>query len=488
MGIKQLFARPLPVDKVTEKATAINLASGARPYMRAFHFSWLGFLTAFTGWFAIPPLLVTITEDLKLSKDQEASSNIAAVSSTILFRILVGPLTDRIGPKRVMGLLLMLGAIPIGLSGLVTTFDGLIAVRIFIGILGATFVPCQAWTTHMFNRNIVGSANALAGGWGNMGGGLTYILMPLVFGGLVGSGLSNHVAWRVAMVIPACLCFIVGISCLLFVDDCPQGQWRNHNLNVGGTDVTNMKNEKNEKEVQTVTITDDSKEPRLVEEEKQIDNKVHDKTHDKSVKSIMLKFGLALKNHNVIILMIMYACSFGVELAVDNVIGIFFASEFGLDQHASSYIGSSFGLMNIFSRASGGFISDYANSKMGIRGRLLIQFLCLFFEGVFLIVFRYSLGSLAPAIVVLIIFSYFTQACCGTSFGIVPFVDPAIMGAISGLVGAGGNIGGFFFNYVFKWYAYDKPTGFLVLGIAVLAVSFTTFALRIEQTMLLSRK
>src|SRR5689334_3515786 len=113
MGIKQLFESPLPVDKITEKATAINLRSIARPYMRAFHFSWIGFLTAFTGWFAIPPLLVTISEDLQLSKDQEASTNIAAVSSTILFRIFAGPLTDRIGPKRVMGLLLIAGAIPI---------------------------------------------------------------------------------------------------------------------------------------------------------------------------------------------------------------------------------------------------------------------------------------------------------------------------------------------------------------------------------------
>jgi len=484
MGIKQLFENPLPVDKVTEKATAINLRSVARPYMRAFHFSWLGFLTAFTGWFAIPPLLVTITEDLQLTKDQEASTNIAAVSSTIIFRIFAGPLTDRLGPKRVMGLLLMVGAIPIGLSGLVTSFDGLIAVRIFIGVLGAVFVPCQAWTTHMFNRNIVGSANALVGGWGNMGGGLTYILMPVVFGGLLNQGLSKHDAWRVAMVIPACLCFIVGISCLLFVDDCPQGKWRDHKSPPAvETNVTG------EKEVQTIIVSDDSKpEPNkvVIEEEKQIDNQVNKEGVE--TKSILKKFLLALKNHNVIILMLMYACSFGVELAVDNVIGIFFASQFGLDQHTSSYIGSSFGLMNLFSRASGGFLSDYANSKMGIRGRLLIQFLILFFEGVFLIVFRFSLGSLSSAIVVLIIFSYFTQACCGTSFGIVPFVDPAIVGAISGLVGAGGNIGGFFFNYVFKWYAYDKPSGFLVLGIAVLAVSFTTFALRIEQTMLLTRK
>jgi len=306
----------------------------------------------------------------------------------------------------------------------------------------------------------------------------------LVFGGFVSQGLEKHVAWRVAMIIPACFCLIVGISCFIFVDDCPQGDWKEHKLHqnviVTGGD---------EKEVHSTTIVTDSKPGEIIKavsEEKQVVDKVD--THAHETKSILRKFGLALKNHNVIILMIMYACSFGVELAVDNVVGIFFADQFGLDQHASSYIGSSFGLMNIFSRASGGFLSDYANSKIGMRGRLLMQFVVLFLEGVFLIVFRYSLNSLASAIVVLIIFSYFTQACCGTSFGIVPFVDPAIMGAISGLVGAGGNVGGFFFSYVFKWYAYAKPTGFLILGISVLAVSFTTFALKIEQTMLLLKK
>jgi NNP family nitrate/nitrite transporter-like MFS transporter len=45
--------------------------------------------------------------------------------------------------------------------------------RFVIGILGATFVPCQFWATQMFSPNVVGAANALAGGWGNMGGGIT---------------------------------------------------------------------------------------------------------------------------------------------------------------------------------------------------------------------------------------------------------------------------------------------------------------------------
>jgi MFS transporter, NNP family, nitrate/nitrite transporter len=67
---------------------------------------------------------------------------------------------------------LLCGAIPTALAGLVKTSNGLIALRFFIGILGATFVPCQVWCTGFFDKNVVGTANALAGGWGNAGGGI----------------------------------------------------------------------------------------------------------------------------------------------------------------------------------------------------------------------------------------------------------------------------------------------------------------------------
>ena len=69
--------------------------------------------------------------------------------------------------------LLLLGALPTGMAGLVTNATGLCVLRFFVGILGAVFVPCQVWTTGFFDKNVVGSANALAGGWGNAGGGIT---------------------------------------------------------------------------------------------------------------------------------------------------------------------------------------------------------------------------------------------------------------------------------------------------------------------------
>ncbi|EEB86847.1 hypothetical protein MPER_16048, partial [Moniliophthora perniciosa FA553] len=100
------------------------------------------------------------------------------------------------GPRKVMACLLILGAIPSALPGTVTSVGGLYVVRLFIGILGGTFVCCQAWTTVFFDINIVGTANAVSAGWGNSGGGFTFIIMVTLYDRLIQDGVSRHVAWR----------------------------------------------------------------------------------------------------------------------------------------------------------------------------------------------------------------------------------------------------------------------------------------------------
>ena len=105
------------------------------------------------------------------------NSNVASLSATLLVRVLAGPLVDRsyaqqmivtyrfhlcfagYGPRKVMAGLLVLGAIPSGLAGTVQTVNGLYLIRFFIGILGGTFVTCQAWTTAFFDKNVVGRGN-----------------------------------------------------------------------------------------------------------------------------------------------------------------------------------------------------------------------------------------------------------------------------------------------------------------------------------------
>ena len=52
---------------------------------------------------------------------------------------------------------------------MVTNSAGFIVCRCFIGFALATFVCCQFWTSCMFSANVVGTANAFAAGWGNLG-------------------------------------------------------------------------------------------------------------------------------------------------------------------------------------------------------------------------------------------------------------------------------------------------------------------------------
>jgi len=73
-----------------DKASEIKLCSFARPHMRAFHFSWWGFFTAFFIWYALAPLMVEIQKSLGLTKKQVWNSNIVGVSGTIFMRFLLG--------------------------------------------------------------------------------------------------------------------------------------------------------------------------------------------------------------------------------------------------------------------------------------------------------------------------------------------------------------------------------------------------------------
>jgi NNP family nitrate/nitrite transporter-like MFS transporter len=122
-------------------------------------------------------LTLTIKKDLHMSQNQFANSNIMSLTGTLVIRLIAGPLCDRFGPRLVFAGCLLAGAIPTALAGLVTTPTGLIVLRFFIGVLGASFVPCQVWSTAFFDKNVVGTANGLAGGWGNAGGGITVSLL-----------------------------------------------------------------------------------------------------------------------------------------------------------------------------------------------------------------------------------------------------------------------------------------------------------------------
>ncbi|KAG2771860.1 hypothetical protein PC129_g21200 [Phytophthora cactorum] len=440
-----LFTDPLQADRATE----IRLFSFARPHMRAFHFAWLSFFIAFFGWFSIPPLMPTIKEQLKLTQAQVDNSNIISLASTMV-GLLIGPLCDRCGARSIQAALLVIGAIPVASAALAFDYVGFVCVRFFIGLVGCTFVSTTYWTSTMFSKEVVGSANAIAAGWGNLGAGATYLITPLLFD-LVTSegGVSDNLGWRVTLLFPALLMIVIGICTYFFSDDCPQGNY------------VELK-----------------------------------KTHamaDKPKADMLQAFITVARQPVAWILAFQYACSLGVQIQVHNVLSLYYYEDFRrsdcdpttdeencrlLTQTKASLISSCFGLMCIFARAIGGYISDVGNRHWDMKGRISAQLVCLTSQAIFLCVYSH-IRVVEWSVPCLIAFGFFAQASTGTTYGIVPYICPDYTGVASGIVGAGGNLGGLVWGFLFK-IVEDRALSFRYLSFFIMSSAILSACIRVK--------
>jgi MFS transporter, NNP family, nitrate/nitrite transporter len=157
---------------------------------------------------------------------------------------------------------------------------------------------------------------------------------------------------------------------------------------------------------------------------------------------------------------------FGVELTLNSAAAMYFKDQFGLSTPTAAAMASIFGWMNLFARGLGGFISDIVSSRIGMRGRIITQALMLFAEGVLVIIFAHT-QSLAASIATLVFFSLFVQACEGSSYAIVPYIDPPYTGSTTGIIGAGGNVGAVCFGLAFRELPYKNA--FVLMGLTILA-------------------
>jgi NNP family nitrate/nitrite transporter-like MFS transporter len=373
--------------------------------MRAFHLTWLAFFACFFAWFAVAPLMPVIKGDLGLTKDQIANINIAAVGITILVRLIIGPLCDKYGPRLMYTLLLAFGALPVFGIAFADSYGTFLVSRLAIGAIGASFVITQYHTSVMFAPNVVGAANAASAGWGNAGGGVTQSVMPMVLALVISLGVSQHLGWRLAMVLPGVLMLVMAALYYKFTQDCPLGNYRE--LRERGVDVEGGK------------------------------------------RAGFQVFLAATRNYRVWMLFVTYACCFGVELFVHNVAATYYVERFQLNLQSAGLAAGSFGLLALFARALGGMLSDRLARVRGLDARTLLLFVLMLGEGLGLLWFSRT-GSVPMAVLSMMIFGLFTHMACGATYALVPFIDRKSLGGVAGIIGAGGNVGAVLAGFLLK--------------------------------------
>ncbi|CAI0430745.1 unnamed protein product [Linum tenue] len=292
----------------------------------------------------------------------------------------MGAACDTVGPRLASASLVLITAPAVFFTPTVSSPVSFVLVRFLTGCSLATFVSTQYWMSSMFSSLVVGTANGVAAGWGNLGGGATQLVMPFAVTLIRRStGAAKFTAWRIAFYVPGLFQMLTAFAVLIFGQDLPDGNFRR---------VENSGDE---------------------------------------IPQILFH---GVRNYRGWILALTYGYCFGVELTVDNVIAEYFYDRFNLDLQTAGMIAASFGLANV------------------ILGRV---------------------NSLGGSIVVMILFSFFCQAACGLTFGVVPFVSKRSLGLISGMTGGGGNVGAVITQLAFfKGSKYSKETGITYMGIMII--------------------
>ena len=411
-------------------------------------------------------------------------------------RLVAGPCCDRFGPRYTFVGCLLAGAIPTFCAGGVTNPSGLLALRFFIGILGGSFVPCQVWTTGFFDKNVIGTANALTAGFGNAGGGVTYFVMPAIYRSLVSNGLSSHTAWRVAFVVPGIIIVATTFFMVLLCPDTPVGKWservqvaesnlRQHTVTTRPVvDVPGELTGEKKSSVDTGSPDDVSDEEKKLSgtrgvfgdheahmgEQQMVDTARGEVIQKPSAKEVLRVIASA----STFVTASCYFCSFGAELSINSILSNYYSKNFpklGLQKEGDW--AAMFGLLNFVARPLGGFVADIAYRRTNsVWGKKVL----LHTYGVIFGAFLVAIGATDPhdqsTMYGLIAgTAFFLEGANGLNYALVPHVHPYANGVVSGFTGAMGNFGGIIFAIIFRYNVKSYARSFWIIGIIAMVVN-----------------
>jgi MFS transporter, NNP family, nitrate/nitrite transporter len=457
------------------------------------HMTWFAFFLTFVCWFNFAPFATTIGKEFSLTPDQVKSLAICNLALTIPARIVIGMILDRFGPRITFSFILFFTAVPCLATAFSQNFTHLVISRLLMGIVGSGFVVGIRMVSEWFPPKDIGIAEGIYGGWGNFGAFAAEFFLP-IFGvatAFLAGGASN---WRGAIAFSGLIAALYSFVYFRGVSDTPPGQTYRRPKRSGGIEVTSRKsffallimnfglifalgllawrlaqpklNFLSYGQMITIWVLlgclylYQSYKSWEVNREVVRGTKIYSPSERYQFRQVaLLEFS--------------YVVTFGSELAVVSMLPAFFEETFALDHVTAAIIASVYPVMNLFSRPSGGLISD----KFGSRKWTM----AIIAAGVgisYLLAFEIkSSWPIALAIAVTMFAAYFAQAGCGATYGIVPLIKKEITGQISGNVGAYGNFGGVVFLTIFS--LTNAPTLFASMGIsALICASLCAFFLK----------
>lgn len=185
--------------------------------VRVLTLSTFAFTLMFAVWLMFGVLGIPIQKELDISDTQLAMLSSVAILNGSIWRLPLGVLADRIGGKKVSVVMLLVTAIPTFMvAHTELTYSKLLTLAFFVGFAGNLFSVGISWNSHWFERNHQGFALGVFGA-GNVGASATKFIGPVVIAGTAGGTyLFGFIpgGWRF---VPALYALLLVITAILII-------------------------------------------------------------------------------------------------------------------------------------------------------------------------------------------------------------------------------------------------------------------------------
>ena len=355
--------------------------------------STLAFTICFMVWMMFAVLGVPIKELLQLNDTQFGLLAATPVLTGSLVRLPLGMLTDRFGGRIVFFLLMLVCVLPIYMISLATEYWHFLVLGLFVGLAGGSFSVGIAYVAKWFEKQNQGFAMGTFGA-GNAGAALTKFVAPAIIAAA---------SWQM---VPKVYSAIMFITALLF--------WFCTYENKGHRVHSN------------VSLADQLR---------------------------------TLKDPKVMRYCQYYSIVFGGYVALALWMTKYYVEEYGFNLQSAALLAACFSLPGGILRAMGGWMSDKWGAQSVTWWVMWVSWVCLFllsYPQTELVVQTvngpqaYSIGLNAWVFTVLLFIVGIAFAFGKASvFKYISDDYPHNMGAISGIVGLAGGLGGFVLPIMF---------------------------------------
>ena len=186
---------------------------------RVLSLSTFAFTLMFAVWLMFGVLGIPIQKEFGISDSQLAWLSSVAILNGSIWRLFLGVLADRIGGKRVTIAMLLLTSVPAYLLAHMTlNYHWLLILAFLIGFAGNLFSVGIAWNSHWFPRERQGFALGLFGA-GNVGASATKFIGPAVIASTVGGSYLGGIipgGWRFVPALYSVLLVLTAIAIFFF--------------------------------------------------------------------------------------------------------------------------------------------------------------------------------------------------------------------------------------------------------------------------------